>query len=92
MEQLYERLVAEDGPQVVVCEGSAGLGKSAVVTDVLVRLTEQGWPAAAVRMDGADASAQTAKAWREPGHGRRVNRVVGRASWDGAGAMPCLRL
>jgi hypothetical protein len=37
------------------------LGKSAVVTDVLVRLTEQGWPAAAVRMDGADASVQTAK-------------------------------
>jgi hypothetical protein len=61
VEQLYERLVAEDGPQVVVCEGSAGLGKSAVVTDVLVRLTEQGWPAAAVRMDGADASVQTAK-------------------------------
>ncbi len=61
VEQLYERLVAEDGPQMVVCEGSAGLGKSAVVTDVLVRLTEQGWPAAAVRMDGADASVQTAK-------------------------------
>ncbi|MFD3908328.1 hypothetical protein ACFXOL_14215 [Streptomyces californicus] len=61
VEQLYERLVAEDGPQVVVCEGSAGLGKSAVVTEVLVRLTEQGWPAAAVRMDGADAGVQTAK-------------------------------
>lgn len=61
VEELYERLVVEDGPQVVVCEGSAGLGKSAVVTDVLVRLTEQGWPVAAVRMDGADASVQTAK-------------------------------
>ncbi|MFE5948684.1 hypothetical protein [Streptomyces sp. NPDC056480] len=61
MEQLYERLVAEDGPQIVVCEGGAGLGKSAVVTDVLVRLTEEGWPAAAVRMDGVDASVQTAK-------------------------------
>ncbi|MEV5910510.1 hypothetical protein ACWEGX_09660 [Streptomyces chartreusis] len=61
VEQLYQRLVAEDGPQIVVCEGGAGLGKSAVVTDVLVRLTEQGWPAAAVRMDGADASVQTAK-------------------------------
>lgn len=61
VEQLYERLLAADGPQIVVCEGGAGLGKSAVVTDVLVRLTEQGWPAAAVRMDGADASVQTAK-------------------------------
>ncbi|WP_405649641.1 hypothetical protein OG581_52485 [Streptomyces sp. NBC_01386] len=61
VEQLYHRLVAEDGPQIVVCEGGAGLGKSAVVTDVLVRLAEQGWPAAAVRMDGADASVQTAK-------------------------------
>ncbi|MGW3106695.1 hypothetical protein [Streptomyces sp. NPDC001100] len=60
-ERLYQRLVAEDGPQIVVCEGGAGLGKSAVVTDVLVRLTEQGWPTAAVRMDGADASVQTAK-------------------------------
>ncbi|WP_455356942.1 hypothetical protein [Streptomyces sp. SYSU K217416] len=60
-EQLYERLVAEDGPQIVVCEGGAGLGKSVVVADVLVRLTRQGWPAAAVRMDGADASVQTAK-------------------------------
>lgn len=53
--------MAEDGPQIVVCEGGAGLGKSAVVTDVLVRLAEQGWPTAAVRMDGADASVQTAK-------------------------------
>jgi hypothetical protein len=61
VEQLYQRLVAEDGPQIVVCEGGAGLGKSAVVTDVLVRLAEQGWPTAAVRMDGADASVQTAK-------------------------------
>ncbi|MEU3950683.1 hypothetical protein [Streptomyces sp. NPDC029526] len=60
-EQLYEHLIAEDGPQIVVCEGGAGLGKSAVVTDVLARLTEQGWPAAAVRMDGADASVQTAR-------------------------------
>ncbi|MGW0868986.1 hypothetical protein ACWD3Z_00705 [Streptomyces sp. NPDC002740] len=61
VEQLYERLVAEGGPQIVVCEGGAGLGKSAVVTDVLVQLSGQGWPAAAVRMDGADAGVQTAK-------------------------------
>ncbi|MFE6766647.1 hypothetical protein [Streptomyces sp. NPDC057689] len=61
VEQLHERLVAEGGPQIMVCEGGAGLGKSAVVTDVLVRLSEQGWPAAAVRMDGADAGVQTAK-------------------------------
>ncbi|WP_316745461.1 hypothetical protein [Streptomyces sp. MK7] len=59
-QQLYERLVAQDGPQILVCEGGAGLGKSAVVADVLTRWTEQGWPAAAVRMDAVDASVQTA--------------------------------
>ncbi|WP_351234277.1 hypothetical protein [Streptomyces sp. NPDC002133] len=61
VEQLYERLVADDGPQIVVCEGGAGLGKSTVVADVLTRLSEQVRPAAAGRMDGADASVQTAK-------------------------------
>ncbi|MFI1002477.1 hypothetical protein ACIP10_26705 [Streptomyces galbus] len=59
-QQLYEHLVAQDGPQILVCEGGAGLGKSAVVADVLVRLTEQGWPAAAVRMDAVEAGVQTA--------------------------------
>ncbi|MET8037769.1 hypothetical protein [Streptomyces sp. NPDC005345] len=59
-QQLYERLVAQDGPQILVCEGGAGLGKSAVVADVLTRWTEQGWPAAAVRMDAVDAGVQTA--------------------------------
>ncbi|WP_253194481.1 hypothetical protein [Streptomyces sp. MP131-18] len=59
-EQLYQRLVAEDGPQVVVCEGGAGLGKSTVVADVLTRISARGWPVAAVRMDGADPSMQTA--------------------------------
>ncbi|MFD3328702.1 hypothetical protein [Streptomyces sp. NPDC058701] len=60
-EQLYERLVAEDGPQTVVCEGGAGSGKSTVVADVLSQLAKRGWPVAAVRMDGTDASMQTAK-------------------------------
>lgn len=59
-QELYERLSLKDGPQIVVCEGGAGLGKSAVVADVLARWTEQGRPAAAVRMDGVDASVQTA--------------------------------
>ncbi|MEU6845482.1 hypothetical protein ABZ930_26740 [Streptomyces sp. NPDC046716] len=59
-QELYERLRLQDGPQIVVCEGGAGLGKSAVAADALARWTEQGWPAAAVRMDAVDASVQTA--------------------------------
>ncbi|MGW5863205.1 hypothetical protein ACWFRJ_13655 [Streptomyces sp. NPDC055239] len=67
-EQLYDRLVADGGPQIMLCEGQAGSGKSTVAADVLVRLTGQGWPVAAVRMDGADQTVQTAS-----GLGARMN-------------------
>ncbi|MEV0446165.1 hypothetical protein AB0I84_35505 [Streptomyces spectabilis] len=60
VEQLYDRLVADSGPQIVLCEGQAGSGKSTVAANVLERFTGQGWPAAAVRMDGADPTVQTA--------------------------------
>ncbi|WP_328946264.1 hypothetical protein OG259_37215 [Streptomyces sp. NBC_00250] len=61
LDQLYGRLVAENGPQIVLCEGRAGSGKSTVVADVLERLADQGWPIAAVRMDQADLSVRTAR-------------------------------
>ncbi|MGW1886874.1 hypothetical protein [Streptomyces sp. NPDC001970] len=60
--QLYERVTATDGPQVIVCEGGAGAGKSTVAADVLTQLKAQGLAVAAVRMDGIGANVQTAKA------------------------------
>ncbi|WP_432017375.1 hypothetical protein [Streptomyces hydrogenans] len=61
LEQLHGRLVAEDGPQIVLCEGQAGSGKSTVAADVLERLAGHGWPIAVVRMDRADPSVRTAR-------------------------------
>ncbi|MGW9447455.1 hypothetical protein [Streptomyces sp. NPDC055632] len=61
LDQLHGRLVAEDGPQIVLCEGRAGSGKSTVAADVLERLAGYGWPIAAVRMDRADPSVRTAR-------------------------------
>ncbi|WP_371644598.1 hypothetical protein [Streptomyces mirabilis] len=60
--KLCDRLSATDGPQVVVCEGGAGSGKSTAVASVLAHMTGLGWPAAAVSMDRMDATVQTAKA------------------------------
>ncbi|SED92506.1 hypothetical protein SAMN05428939_6745 [Streptomyces sp. TLI_105] len=42
LDQLHGRLVAEDGPQIVLCEGRAGSGKSTVAADVLEWLAGQG--------------------------------------------------
>ncbi|MFZ4299070.1 hypothetical protein ACOZE3_14285 [Streptomyces cinereoruber] len=61
LDQLHGRLVAEDGPQIVLCEGRAGSGKSTVAADVLERLAGHGWPIAVVRMDRADPSVRTAR-------------------------------
>jgi hypothetical protein len=58
--QLRELLEAEGGPQIVICESDAGMGKSTVAAEVLSLLTAQGWPAAAVRMDSVETSTQTA--------------------------------
>lgn len=41
-------------PQVVLVDGAAGLGKSAVVTDVASSLEADGWVVAFTRMDGAE--------------------------------------
>ncbi|MFF5938832.1 hypothetical protein [Streptomyces sp. NPDC012508] len=61
LDQLHGRLVVEDGPQIVLCEGGAGSGKSTVAADVLERLAGHGWPTAVVRMDRADPSVRTAR-------------------------------
>ncbi|MFF3648359.1 hypothetical protein ACFYXV_06845 [Streptomyces sp. NPDC002181] len=61
VDQLYDRLKVEGGPQVVLCEGQAGSGKSTVAADVLERLAARGWPVAAVNMDAADPTVQTAR-------------------------------
>lgn len=60
--QLVERLVAADGRQVVILHGRAGAGKSTTAADALRDLSRDGWLAAAVRMDGATATTQTASA------------------------------
>lgn len=64
-ENLLARLLATECPQVVVCEGGAGLGKSAVVSDVLAKLTDRGWIAVALSMDTVKAETQTAAALGE---------------------------
>lgn len=60
--QLHELLTVVDGPQIVVCEGGAGAGKSTVAAEVLQRLQAHGFAVAAVRMDGVTADVHTAKA------------------------------
>ncbi|MFJ2862591.1 hypothetical protein [Kitasatospora sp. NPDC087314] len=61
-EELMERLLQPDGPQIVLCEGRAGMGKSTVVSDVVQQLQERGWYAAAVRMSAASPNVQSAAA------------------------------
>ncbi len=61
-EDLLARLLDPENPQVVVCEGGAGLGKSAVVADILAKLTDRGWIAVALSMDSVEAETQTAAA------------------------------
>ncbi|WP_143063689.1 hypothetical protein [Streptomyces sp. Ag109_O5-10] len=61
-DNLLARLLTPECPQVVVCEGGAGLGKSAVVADVLAKLTTRGWIAVALSMDAVKAETQTAAA------------------------------
>ncbi|GAA0970761.1 hypothetical protein GCM10009555_020210 [Acrocarpospora macrocephala] len=55
-------LESQHGPQVVICESSAGMGKSTVAAEVLSMLTAAGWTSAAVRMDSVEVSTQTAAA------------------------------
>ncbi|MGC5016333.1 hypothetical protein ACLQ2R_36695 [Streptosporangium sp. DT93] len=60
--QLRELLELEGGPQIVICEGDAGMGKTTVAADVLSQLATRGWHTAVVRMDSVEASTQTAAA------------------------------
>jgi hypothetical protein len=60
--KLLERLVADDGPQVIVLHGKAGSGKSTVAADAIKELMPLGWFGAVVRMDKVGPDAQTASA------------------------------
>lgn len=51
VDSVLETLRNPDGGQVVVVDGGAGSGKSAVVSQVAMTLVEEGWPAGIVRMD-----------------------------------------
>ncbi|MFB7026279.1 MULTISPECIES: hypothetical protein [unclassified Streptomyces] len=61
-QELLDRLVAEDGPATVVCEGPAGMGKSAVVEEVIGLVANRGWPVLPFRMDEVEADDRTAQA------------------------------
>ncbi|WP_380285970.1 hypothetical protein [Kitasatospora purpeofusca] len=59
---LFGRLVAQDAPTTIVCEGSAGMGKSTVVGEVVALAEDQGWPVLPFRMDETEADDRTAEA------------------------------
>ncbi|MFJ2023763.1 hypothetical protein ACIODW_08115 [Streptomyces sp. NPDC087897] len=61
-QELLDRLVAEDGPATVICEGPAGMGKSAVVEEVIGLAADRGWPVLPFRMDEVEAGDRTAQA------------------------------
>ncbi|WP_406154591.1 hypothetical protein OG806_49455 [Streptomyces sp. NBC_00882] len=63
-DDLVELLTATGpaGPQIVLCEGAAGMGKSTVVSEVAQRLQGRGWYTAAVRMSAVSADTQSAAA------------------------------
>ncbi|MFC8624852.1 P-loop NTPase family protein [Streptomyces anulatus] len=61
-QELLDRLVAEDGPTTIVCEGPAGMGKSAVVEEVIGLAADRGWPVLPFRMDEVEADDRTAQA------------------------------
>ncbi|MFD0383423.1 hypothetical protein ACFQ2B_16775 [Streptomyces stramineus] len=62
-QELLGRLVAEDGLTTVVCEGPAGMGKSAVVEEVIGLAANRGWPVLPFRMDEVEADDRTAQKW-----------------------------
>lgn len=61
-QELFEQLTAEGGPSVLVCDGPAGMGKSAVAAAVVELATAQGWPVLPFRMDQVEADDRTAEA------------------------------
>ena len=58
VDSVLGKLCDTDGGQIVVVDGRAGSGKSAVVTAVAARLEEEGWFVAVARMD-IDAEMRT---------------------------------
>ncbi|MEV0036407.1 hypothetical protein [Streptomyces sp. NPDC050804] len=67
-EELFDRLVAGDGPSTIVCDGPAGMGKSTVAGEVIDMAAARGWPILPFRMDEVEADDRTAEAV-----GRRLN-------------------
>lgn len=54
-DDLIAALTAADGPQLIILDGKAGSGKSAVATDVATKLEASGWFVAIARMDSSVA-------------------------------------
>jgi len=59
-ERAFEALA---GGQKVLIAGGAGSGKSVVLSQVIRRARDEGWPVLALSADSAAASAATARAW-----------------------------
>ncbi|MGW3007439.1 hypothetical protein ACWC9R_01165 [Streptomyces sp. NPDC001219] len=67
-QELFDRLIAEDGPSTIVCDGPAGMGKSTVASDVINMAAAHGWPVLPFRMDEVEGDDRTGEAV-----GRRLN-------------------
>ncbi|GHB06133.1 hypothetical protein ACIQRS_30065 [Streptomyces termitum] len=60
--ELFTRLLTDDETRILVCDGPAGMGKSAVVGEVVALAHERGWPVLPFRMDEVEAADRTAEA------------------------------
>ncbi|MFH8992920.1 NACHT domain-containing protein [Streptomyces sp. NPDC017940] len=61
-QELFDRLLAGDGPSTIVCDGPAGMGKSTVASEVIDMMAVRGWPVLPFRMDEVEADDRTAEA------------------------------
>ncbi|MFR9800472.1 hypothetical protein ACL02U_31925 [Streptomyces sp. MS06] len=59
-DRFIERLTDPDGPQILLCEGRAGMGKSTVACETVQKLQAGGWYTAAVRMNTVGANTLSA--------------------------------
>ncbi|MFB7654017.1 MULTISPECIES: hypothetical protein [unclassified Streptomyces] len=59
-QELFDRLIAGDGPSTVVCDGQAGMGKSTVASEVVRMAAANGWTVLPFRMDEVEATDRTA--------------------------------
>lgn len=60
--QLVEHLAPGAEHQIVIVHGRAGSGKSTVASEAVSQLVQQGWYAAALRMDALNAGTRSARA------------------------------